>query len=51
VGGSGRVELDGQTVGRKGGETTIESAGWSDRVNRFSIDVVGGSKSIEIVGR
>jgi DNA-binding MarR family transcriptional regulator len=51
VGGSGRVELDGQALGRKGGETTIESAGWSERVDRFSIDVVGGSRSIEIVGR
>jgi hypothetical protein len=51
VGGSGRIEFDGQALGRKGGETTMESTGWSEGVDRFSIDIVGGSKSIEIVGR
>ncbi len=50
-GGSGRVEVDGQVLGRKGGETTVESAGWTGRGDRYRVAIVGGSKSIEIIGR
>ena len=50
-GGSGRVELDGQVLGRMGGETTIDSVGWAERRDRFEVEVVGGSRSIEIVAR
>jgi DNA-binding MarR family transcriptional regulator len=51
VGGSGEVHLDGTRLGKKGGETTIESPGWPDAADRFAIEVVGGSKTIEIVAR
>ena len=51
VGGSGRVELDGRAVGEKGGMTTIESQGWATTADRYVIEIVGGSKSIEIVAR
>ncbi len=50
-GGSGRVELDGQVLGRKGGEISVESVGWTGRGDRFSVEIVGGSKSIEVVAR
>jgi hypothetical protein len=50
-GGSGRVEFDGQAVAQKGGETTFESGGWTGRGDHFTIEVVGGSKSIEVVAR
>ena len=51
AGSSGRVELDGQMLGRKGGEISVDSVGWTGRGDRFSLEVVGGSKSIEIVAR
>lgn len=50
-GGSGRVELDGQVVGRKGGEIAVESVGWTGRGDRITVEIVGGSNSIEVVGR
>ena len=50
-GSSGRVELDGETLGRKGGEASVESRGWSTATDRFAVEVVGGSRSIEIVER
>lgn len=50
-GGSGRVELDGQVLGPKGGETTIDSAGWTGRGDRLTVEVIGGSKSIDMVAR
>jgi hypothetical protein len=51
VGGSGGVILDGTTLGRKGGDTTLESNGWSGAKDRYSVEVVGGSKTIEVVSR
>lgn len=51
AGGSGRVELDGQVVGRNGGEIAVESVGWSGRGDRISVEIVGGSGTIEVVGR
>jgi DNA-binding MarR family transcriptional regulator len=51
VGGSGRIEFDGQASRRKGGEVVIESAGWSGASDRLAFEVVGGSKSIEVVER
>jgi hypothetical protein len=50
-GGSGRVELDRQVLGRRGGEISVESVGWTGRGDRFSVEIVGGSKSIEVVAR
>jgi hypothetical protein len=50
-GGSGRVDLDGTHLGAKGGRTTLESAGWSAATDRYDIEIVGGSKAIEITAR
>ena len=50
-GGILEVRLDGTRLGRKGGETTLESTGWTGRGDRLDITVVGGSKSIEVVAR
>jgi DNA-binding MarR family transcriptional regulator len=51
VGGSGGVLLDGTRLGEKGGRSVMESPGWSSSKGRFDVEIVGGSKSIEIVGR
>jgi len=51
VGGSGQVVLDGMRLGEKGGKTTVETPGWASTPDRYSVEIVGGSKSIEIVGR
>jgi len=48
-GGIAEVRLDGTRLGRKGGETTLESTGWTGRGDRLDVTVVGGSKSIDIV--
>lgn len=50
-GGSGLVELDGTQLGEKGGRSTMESRGWAAAADRYDVEVVGGSKSIEIVAR
>ena len=50
-GGVAEVRLDGTRLGRKGGETTLTSPGWTGRGDRLVVEVVGGSKSIEIVER
>jgi DNA-binding MarR family transcriptional regulator len=51
VGGSGAVLLDRTRVGQKGGKTTVETPGWTSAGDRYTIEVVGGSKTIEIVAR
>ena len=38
-------------VGKQGGQTTLESPGWTAARDRYQIEVVGGAKSIEVVGR
>ncbi len=40
-----------RTLGRKGGETTVESRGWAAARDRFLVEVVGGAKAIEVVER
>jgi DNA-binding MarR family transcriptional regulator len=50
-GGTGQVDLDGQVLGKKGGDVSVESRGWGSATDRFALDVVGGSKSIEVVER
>jgi DNA-binding MarR family transcriptional regulator len=50
-GGTGQVLLDGTSLGEKGGKATLGSPGWDRAKDRYSIEIVGGSKSIEIVGR
>jgi DNA-binding MarR family transcriptional regulator len=51
VGGSGGFILVGTTLGRTGGYTTLYSTGWSGAKDRYSVEVVGGSKTIEVVSR
>jgi DNA-binding MarR family transcriptional regulator len=51
VGGSGQVDLDGTRLGQKGGMATVESPGWGRAKNRYEIEVVGGSKAVEIIAR
>ncbi len=50
-GGAGQVEVDRQSYGSKSGDTAVESRGWSETGDRFSIEVVGGAKSITVVER
>jgi hypothetical protein len=50
-GGAGRVEFDGETLTRKGGEISRESRGWSGAADRYGLRVIGGAKTIEIVER
>jgi DNA-binding MarR family transcriptional regulator len=52
-GGAAEVILDGVRLGKKGGQTTLESAGW-DRAGTtpgIELVVVGGAKTIEVVAR
>jgi len=51
VGGSGQVGFDGTRVSLTGGNSGVESPGYADAKGRFRIEVVGGSKSVEILGR
>ena len=50
-GGTGQVLLDGTSLGEKGGKATIASPGWDRAKDRYNVEVVGGSKAIEIVAR
>jgi DNA-binding MarR family transcriptional regulator len=50
-GGAGQVEVDHQSYGTKGGDTSVESRGWSETADRFSVEVVGGVKTITFVER
>ena len=51
VGSTGAATLDGTKLGRKGGESILESPGWERTGDRIALEVVGGSKSIDIVDR
>jgi len=51
VGGSGHVDLDGTRLGQRAGLATVESPGWDATKDRYAIEVIGGSKSVEIVAR
>jgi DNA-binding MarR family transcriptional regulator len=50
-GGVSRVDFDGQHLGAKGGVTTIESKGFAGATDRHRVEVIGGLKTIEVVGR
>jgi DNA-binding MarR family transcriptional regulator len=50
-GGVGQVEIDRQSLGAKSGDAFVESRGWSDASDRFSVEVVGGAKSITVAER
>ncbi len=51
VGSAGSATVDGVKAVRKDGATTLASPGWDGARDRITIDVVGGSKSIDIVDR
>jgi DNA-binding MarR family transcriptional regulator len=51
VGSTGSATLDGTKLGKKGGESTLESPGWAAGTDRIAMEVVGGSKSVDIVDR
>jgi hypothetical protein len=51
AGGAGRMLIDGTRLDQKGGMTKAESPGWTRTKNRYEIEIVGGSKTIEVVGR
>jgi DNA-binding MarR family transcriptional regulator len=51
AGGTSSVSLDGTGLGARGGASTLESKGWANAVDRYSLDLVGGSKTIEVVER
>ncbi len=50
-GGTNAIRLDGAAMGSKGGDLTVETRGDARAKDRYSIEVVGGSKSIEVVPR
>ncbi len=50
-GGTGLVDIDGQTVGKQGGEFALETRGFAEATDRYLLDVTGGSKSITVVER
>jgi hypothetical protein len=51
VGSASSATLDGRKLGRMGGESTVVSAGWESARDRIALEVVGGSKSIDVVDR
>jgi hypothetical protein len=51
AGGAGGIELDGQVVASRGGDLSLDSRDWTGKGDRYSIEVVGGSKSVEVVAR
>jgi DNA-binding MarR family transcriptional regulator len=51
VGGSGSVVVDGKKSGEKAGLMATETLGWAGAKDRYNVEVVGGSKSIEVIGR
>jgi len=38
-------------IGDKGGKATVESPGWAKTSDRYGVEIVCGSKSVEITGR
>jgi DNA-binding MarR family transcriptional regulator len=50
-GGAASFVVDDTRVGKQGGQTTLESPGWSVGKDRYQVEVVGGTKAIEVVGR
>ena len=47
----GQVEVDRQSYGSKSGDTSVETRGWTDTGDRFSVEVVGGVKTMTVVER
>ncbi|HLO36246.1 MAG TPA: MarR family transcriptional regulator [Candidatus Deferrimicrobium sp.] len=51
VGSTGSATLDGVRLGKRAGESTLETPGWEASADRIALEVVGGSRSIEVVDR
>ncbi len=51
VGGRGDVTVDGQRLDKKDGLSTLATPGWDTSQDRIALEVVGGSRTIEIVDR
>jgi hypothetical protein len=51
VGSTGSATLDGRDLAGKGGASMLSSPGWDGARDRISLEVVGGSKSIDVVDR
>jgi DNA-binding MarR family transcriptional regulator len=51
VGGASSVVVDDHAFGSRGGETIIEPPGWSAATDRYALEVIGGTKSITVVGQ
>jgi hypothetical protein len=49
-GGASELVLDEQLLGAVGGDTTLESPGYSDAENRYEISVSGGSNTVTVAG-
>jgi hypothetical protein len=51
VGGSGQIDMDGTRLDQKGGKTSIASTGWETTKVRYTVEIVGGSKAVEVIAR
>ncbi len=51
VGGSAQTTLDGTRLGAQRGRTTVESPGWGRATDRYDVEIIGGARTIEVVGR
>jgi hypothetical protein len=50
-GGVSQVEVDGKTLGAKGGDVVVDTTGASAARDRYTLEIVGGSKSVVAVER
>ena len=50
-GGSGQVDFDGTRLDQMGGKVTVDSPGWSATKSRYEVEIVGGSKAVEVAAR
>jgi len=51
TGGMGKVEIDGQSLGPRGGTAIVETAGASARDDRFEVEIVGGASKVTVAAR
>jgi DNA-binding MarR family transcriptional regulator len=50
-GGAESIVVDGMRLEKRGSPTTLESPGWSPKVDRIDLTIVGGAKSVDVVAR
>ena len=51
TGGSMQTTLDETRLGAQGGPSTAETPGFAAAGNRYRIEIVGGTKTVEVIGR